>query len=145
MVVCTISYESEASLVYTETSRPARFIWWGKRGMHAGVEHLDIFLFNQFCLLSEMGYYCVTQSCSDWTQTQRSNGPPASGFINSWDYEHMQSYALKKKLRPHLLMFRYGMRPWHRPTWLVFWLPVHRPSQLQKSPDLFCLSQNRLI
>lgn len=103
------------------------------------------FLFNQFCLLSEMGYYCVTQSCSDWTQTHRSSGPPASGFINSWNYEHMQSYALKKKLKPHLLIFRYGMRPWHRPTWLVFWLPVHRPSQLQKSPDLFCLSPNRLI
>lgn len=43
MVVCTISYESEASLVYRETFGPARFIWWGKRGMHAGVGHLDIF------------------------------------------------------------------------------------------------------
>lgn len=99
-MVCTISYESEASLVYRETFRPARFIWWGKRGMHAGVGHLDFFLFNQFCLLLKMGYYYVTQSCLDWSQTHRSSGPPASGFINSWDYEHKQSYlALKKKLR----------------------------------------------
>lgn len=46
MVAYTISREFEASLLYTETSRPARFIWWGKRGVHMGgggaVGHLDI-------------------------------------------------------------------------------------------------------
>lgn len=55
MVVCTISCESEASLVYTESSRPARFIWWGKRGMHAGVEHLDIFYLISFVCCQRWG------------------------------------------------------------------------------------------